>query len=148
VVFPQNAHLESGFFHSLLKVWNIARNSGSKIEFYGSEDTIKVIENIRKMVNIDSGVIIFNNWQEMRKIFEKMKENDAFILFMATRKMISYMQEMKNIPDHLNENFKNRNYLLIFPNHTKENSHQKFTRGIGNTEDFVEIGNIVGRIFK
>lgn len=36
VVLPENAHLEAGFFHSLLKVWNIARNSGSKIEFYGS----------------------------------------------------------------------------------------------------------------
>ncbi|MGZ5188436.1 MAG: cation:proton antiporter, partial [Kaistella sp.] len=31
VVLPEKAHLESGFFHSLLKVWNIARNSGSKI---------------------------------------------------------------------------------------------------------------------
>ncbi|MGZ5209658.1 MAG: cation:proton antiporter [Kaistella sp.] len=62
VVLPEKAHLESGFFHSLLKVWNIARNSGSKIEFYGNEKTIKVIENIKKKVNIDASFIIFNDW--------------------------------------------------------------------------------------
>ena len=148
VVFPHDAHLEAGFFHSLLKVWNIARNSGSKVEFYGTEDTIKVIENIRKKVNIDATVIIFNDWSEMKKIFDKMKENDAFILFMATREMTSYLPEMQRVPDYLNENFKNRNYLLIFPNRVEEGDYRKHTRDIGNAADFVEIGNIVGRIFK
>jgi len=132
----------------LLKVWNIARNSGSKVEFYGTEDTIKVIENIRKKVNIDATVIIFNDWSEMKKIFDKMKENDAFILFMATREMASYLPEMQRVPDYLNENFKNRNYLLIFPNRVEEGDYRKHTRDIGNAADFVEIGNIVGRIFK
>lgn len=148
VIFPAKVHLESGFFHSLLKVWNLARNSGSKIEFYGSEDTIKVIENIRKKVNIDSSVIIFNNWSEIRKIFEKMKDDDGFILFMATREMQSYLPEMQHVPNYLNQHFRNRNYLLIFPNQTRESEYKKQTRAIGNMDDFMEIGNIVSRIFK
>lgn len=148
VVLPKNAHLEPGFFHSLLKVWNIARNSSTKIEFYGSEDTIKVIENIRNKVNIEASFIIFNNWSEMKKIFEKMKENDAFILFMAKRDMISYLPQMQRVPDYLDENFKERNYLLIFPHRAEGDIYSKQSRDIGNADDFVEIGNIVGRLFK
>lgn len=148
VVLPENAHLEAGFFHSLLKVWNIARNSGSKIEFYGSAKTVKVIENIRSKVNIDASFIIFNDWNEMQKIFAKMKDNDAFILFMATREMVSFLPQMQNVPAYLNEHFKNRNYLLIFPYRKNEAEYRKHTRDIGNADDFVEIGNIVGKIFK
>ncbi|MBU8883640.1 cation:proton antiporter [Kaistella sp. DKR-2] len=148
VVLPENAHLEAGFFHSLLKVWNIARNSGSKIEFYGGAKTIKVIENIRAKVNIDASFIIFNDWTEMQKIFDKMKDDDAFILFMANREMVSFLPQMQNVPAYLNEYFKNRNYLLIFPYRKNETEYRKHTRDIGNADDFVEIGNIVGKIFK
>ncbi|MGA9212935.1 cation:proton antiporter [Kaistella sp.] len=148
VVLPENAQSEPGFFHSILKVWNIARNSGSKIEFYGHENTIKVIESIRKKVNIDATFIIFNNWHEINKVFEKMKENDALILFMAKRGMVSYLPQMQNVPSFLNNYFKDKNYLLIFPYHEIENEADKNVRDIGNANDFVEIGEIVGRLFK
>lgn len=148
VVFPPDAHLEPGFFHSLLKVWNIGRNSGSKIEFYGSEETLKLVEDIKHKVNIEASVIIFNQWSEIKKIFEKMKENDALILFMATREMVSYLPEMQNVPDQMNQYFRNTNYLLVFPYREAENEYRKHTRDIGNAADFVEIGNIVSRIFR
>ena len=148
VILPENAEKESRFFHSLLKIWNIARNSGSKIEFYGTDKTIAMIENIRKKVNIDASFIIFNNWSELTKIIEKMKDNDALILFMAHRSMVSYLPQMQNAPDYLNENLRDRNFLLIFPVHQPETQYKKDTRDIGNANDFVEIGKIVGKLFK
>ncbi len=33
VMIPENAHKEAGFFHALLRVWNIARNSGATVIF-------------------------------------------------------------------------------------------------------------------
>ncbi len=148
VILPENAEKEPRFFHSLLKVWNIARNSGSKIEFYGNDATIEVIESIRKKVSIDASFIIFNNWYELTKVFGKMRDNDALILFMAHRSMISYLPQMQHVPDYLNEHFRNRNFLLIFPVHQKEVEYRKDTRDIGNANDFVEIGKIVGKLFK
>lgn len=148
VILPENAEKESRFFHSLLKIWNIARNSGSKIEFYGTDKTIAMIESIRKKVNIDASFIIFNNWSELTKIIEKMKDNDALILFMAHRSMVSYLPQMQNAPDYLNENLRDRNFLLIFPVHQPETQYRKDTRDIGNANDFVEIGKIVGKLFK
>ena len=148
VILPENAEKESRFFHSLLKIWNIARNSGSKIEFYGTDKTIAMIESIRKKVNIDASFIIFNNWSELTKVIEKMKDNDALILFMAHRSMVSYLPQMQNAPDYLNENLRDRNFLLIFPVHQPETQYKKDTRDIGNANDFVEIGKIVGKLFK
>ncbi|WP_373707452.1 cation:proton antiporter [Kaistella sp.] len=148
VILPENAEKESRFFHSLLKIWNIARNSGSKIEFYGTDKTIAMIESIRKKVNIDASFIIFNNWSELTKVIEKMKDNDALILFMAHRSMVSYLPQMQNAPDYLNENLRDRNFLLIFPVHQPETQYRKDTRDIGNANDFVEIGKIVGKLFK
>ncbi len=148
VILPENAANEPLFFHSLLKVWNIARNSGSKIEFYGTDVTIAMIEKIQRKVNIDASFIIFNNWNELTKVFAKMKDNDALILFMAHRLMVSYLPQMQNIPDYLNEHFRKRNFLLIFPAHEDEIEYRKDTRDIGNANDFVEIGKIVGKLFK
>ena len=148
VILPENAEKESRFFHSLLKIWNIARNSGSKIEFYGTDKTIAMIESIRKKVNIDASFIIFNNWSELTKVIEKMKDNDALILFMAHRSMVSYLPQMQNAPDYLNDNLRDRNFLLIFPVHQPETQYKKDTRDIGNANDFVEIGKIVGKLFK
>lgn len=148
VVFPKNAHLESGFFHSVLKVWNIARNSGSKIEFFGEDKTIKVLENIKKKATINAAFYVFNDWNEMTKIFEKMKDNDAFVLFMAKRGMNSYLPQMQNVPAYLNQHFSERNYLLIFPSRKTKSEYEKLSRDIGNADDFAEIGNIIGKIFK
>ncbi|WHF50888.1 cation:proton antiporter [Chryseobacterium gotjawalense] len=148
VIFPENAVKEPHFFHSLLKVWNLARNSGSKIEFYGNDATIAMLEKIKKKVNIDASFIIFNDWNELPKLFNKMKDDDALILFMAHRTMVSYQPEMQLVPDYLNTYFRKRNFLLIFPAHEDEIEYRKDTRDIGNANDFVEIGKIVGKLFK
>ena len=148
VILPEHAEKEARFFHSLLKIWNIARNSGSKIEFYGTDKTISVIESIRKKVNIDASFIIFNNWSELTKVVSKMKENNALILFMAHRSMVSYLPQMQNTPEYLNDHLRDRNFLLIFPAHQPETEYRKDKRDISNANDFVEIGKIVGKLFK
>lgn len=148
VVLPARAEEEPQFFQLLLKVWNIARNSGSKIEFYGNEETIAVIEKIRRKVNIDATFIIFTNWNELSKIFLKMKDNEALILFMAHPTMRSYLAQMNKVPDYLNEHFRDRNFLLLFPAHSSDINYKKDRRNIANANDFVEIGKIVSRLFK
>ena len=107
-----------------------------------------MIEKIKNKSNIEASFIIFNNWNELPKVFEKMKDNDALILFMAHRKMISYMPQMQQIPTLLNQYFRDKNFLLLYPNEQNELSYKKDKRDIGNASDFIEIGNIVGKLFK
>lgn len=71
VIILANAIKEARFFHSLLKVWNIARNSRAKIEFYTDGATIAMIGKIKNRSNIDASFIIFNNWNEFAKSLRK-----------------------------------------------------------------------------
>lgn len=148
VILPENASQEPRFFQTLLKVWNIARNSGSKIEFYGNEITIATIEKIKKKVNIDAAFIIFNDWDNLTKVFDKMKDNDALILFMAHESMVSYLPQMRQVPNYLNQYLRERNFLLVFPSYQNEDDYRKDVRNIANANDFVEIGKIIGKLFK
>ncbi|TXF76107.1 cation:proton antiporter [Chryseobacterium sp.] len=147
VVFAENAHREPGFFHSLLKIWNIGRNTGAVVVFHGHEDTIAIIEKIKKKVNIEAEFIIFNNWENLAAIEKSMKDNDALILMMAKRGMISYHFSMNEVPTFLNTHFNTRNYLLIYP-FAQEAEPILADRNVNNPEDFTEIGNIIQKIFK
>jgi Kef-type K+ transport system membrane component KefB len=146
VMIPENAHLEAGFFHSLLRVWNIARNSGATLVFYASEKILDILQRITKKANIEAEFIIMNAWKYGEETAAQLKDDEALILFMAKRGMPSYIPRMRLIPELLNRSLGDKNYLLIFPYSESENSAEK--RSVGNHDDFMEIGNIIKKIFK
>ncbi|MDN4014131.1 cation:proton antiporter [Chryseobacterium gambrini] len=147
VMIPENAHKEAGFFHALLRVWNIARNSGATIVFYASETILDILQKIIKKANIEAEFIIMNSWKDGEKTAAELKEDEALIIFMAKRGMISYIPQMRLIPELLNRNLRDNNYLLVFPfSEFDENDVEK--RSVGNHDDFMEIGNVIKKIFK
>ncbi len=147
VMIPENAHKEAGFFHSLLRVWNIARNSGATLIFYAPENIIGILQKIIKKANIEAEFIIMNTWKDGEKTAAELKEDEALILFMAKRGMQSYVPRMRLIPELLNKSLKNNNYLLIFP-YSEYAQNDAEIRSVGNHDDFMEIGNVIKRIFK
>ncbi|GEN76443.1 cation:proton antiporter [Chryseobacterium hagamense] len=146
VMIPENAHLEAGFFHALLRVWNIARNSGATLVFYASEKILDILQRITKKANVEAEFIIMNAWKDGEETAAQLKDDEALILFMAKRGMPSYIPRMRLIPELLNRSLGDKNYLLIFPYSESENSAEK--RSVGNHDDFMEIGNVIKKIFK
>ncbi|MCT2406007.1 cation:proton antiporter [Chryseobacterium antibioticum] len=147
VMIPENAHKEAGFFHALLRVWNVARNSGATVVFYAPENILDILQKIVKKANIEAEFIIMSTWQDGEKTAAKLKENEALIVLMAKRGMQSYIPRMRLIPELLNRYLKDNNYLLIFPfSEFDENSPE--IRSVGNHGDFMEIGNVIQKIFK
>jgi hypothetical protein len=66
---------------------------------------------------------------------------------MAKNGMISYTPRMKAIPDFLNKNLQDRNFMLLFPfSESDTNDYEK--RAINNNRDFIEIGKIIRKVFK
>lgn len=146
VILPENAHLESGFFHAMLRVWNIARNSGAQLQFYASENTQTVLKRIHQRFTIEAKFETVPNWLKLQSIYEKVGENDGLIFFMAKRGMKSYVNQMQYVPSVLNAQFSESNYLLIYPfDENKELSQE--ARSINNHGDFEEIGKIVKKLF-
>lgn len=147
LMIPVNAHKEAGFFHSLLRVWNIARNSGTTITFYAPENILNILQRILRKANIEAEFIIMNNWRDGEKTAAELKDDEALILFMAKRGMQSYIPRMRVVPELLSKSLNSKNYLLIFPysQHDKDDIEKRF---VGNHDDYVEIGNIIKKIFK
>lgn len=147
VMIPQNAHKEAGFFHALLRVWNIARNSGATVVFYTPENILEILQKIIKKANIEAEFIIMNSWRDGEKTAAQLKEDEALIVLMAKRGMQSYIPQMRIIPELLNKYLNNNNYLLIFPFSEFDKNNPEI-RSVGNHGDFVEIGNVIQKIFK
>lgn len=147
VMIPENAHREAGFFHALLRVWNIARNSGATIVFYTPENILEILQRIIKKANIEAEFIIMQTWRDGEKTALELQEDEALIVFMAKRGMRSYIPQMRFIPDLLNKYLNNNNYLLIFP-FSEFDKNSPEIRSVGNHGDFMEIGNIIKKIFK
>ncbi|WP_125721346.1 cation:proton antiporter [Flavobacterium ustbae] len=147
VLIPSEAEKDAGFFHSMLKVWNIGRNSGATISFYGNERTMQILTRIAKKANIEGEFNIVQTWSEAENAAYNLKEDEGLIILMADRGMHSYFPQMREVPELLNKNLNNNNYLLIFPfSKTLENTTEK--RAVSNVDDFAEIGKIIGKIFK
>ncbi len=147
VIMAANAHREPGFFHALAKVWNIARNAGATMAFYGHEDTIKVIERIKKKVNIPARFNIFNDWSGLPALIRRKKADEGLILFMAERGRISYDMQMNKVPNELNGSLGEMNCLLIYPYGNLQVTYPQ-DRNVNDPAEFAEIGNIIQKIFK
>ncbi|ASK30114.1 sodium:proton antiporter [Chryseobacterium sp. T16E-39] len=147
VMIPENSDKEAGFFHALLRVWNMARNSGATMTFYAPENIIDILQRIIKKANIEAEFIIMSTWRDGEKTAAQLKNDEALIVFMAKRGMVSYIPQMRLMPELLNRNLKENNYLLIFPfSEYDKNDSEK--RSVGNHRDFIEIGNVIQKIFK
>jgi len=146
VLISENAHKEAGFFHSLLRVWNIARNSGATLTFYAPENILEILKRISKKATIEAEFITVKSWKEGDKIASTIKQDEALIIMMAKRGMKSYIPQMRVIPELLNKYVGDKNYLLIFPFSESDNGNQE-KRSVGNHDDFTEIGNVIKNIF-
>ncbi|MEG1229645.1 MAG: cation:proton antiporter, partial [Flavobacterium sp.] len=143
VIIPSKSHLEPGFFHCLLRVWNIARNTGAKVDFYATASSIRILKRVIKKVNIEADFNEINSWKEVEAVLADISDNQGLIMLMAKRGMASYFPQMSRMPALLNKDFLDKNYLLVYPYQGSEVTNTE-ERSVNNHGDFVEIGNIVG----
>lgn len=147
VIIPSKSHLEPGFFHCLLRVWNIARNTGAQVDFYATASSIRILKRVIKKVNIEATFNEINSWKEVETVLAEISDNQGLIMLMAKRGMASYFPQMSRMPALLNKDFLDKNYLLVYPYQRTEIDNTE-ERSVNNHGDFTEIGNIVGRLFK
>lgn len=146
VLIPPKADKEPGFFHALLRVWNIAKSSGSEMAFYTSAPVISIIERVAKKSAIELSLHQIDYWGEAEQAAAQMAADEGLILFMAKRGMVSYFPKMSQLPDFLNQHALENNFLLVYP-FSQQNTNETEKRSVSNHDDFVEIGRIIGKIF-
>lgn len=147
VIIPPKAHREPGFFPVLLRIWNISKNAKALLDFYADEATIRILQRIQKKVNIEARFTPISKWEEMEAAARTVQDDEGLMVVMAERGWSSYMPQLQVVPDMLNNAFAGKNYLLFFPGDEKlEEDLEK--RSVSNHDDFTEISNMIGKIFK
>jgi hypothetical protein len=152
VLVPENAEYEIGFSFWLAKIWNIGLNTGSKIVFYASEHTAKIIEDICAKHPIEVEIVIFNDWDDFLILSGSINDDDSLIIILSRKNLLSYHTTMEKIPKYLNKYFKNRNFLIVYPAQsifkTKEEIDLTNSSLLRSIENIDIIGKTVAEIFR
>ncbi len=115
VVVPDKAEKEIGFPFWLIKVWNIARNSRTKLVFYASTETLKFIREVHFNFPVECDFIEFNDWYDFLILSKDFQKNDNLIFVLSRKEKISYQNNMSKMPTYLNNFFKEYSVILIYP---------------------------------
>ncbi|MDO8966420.1 cation:proton antiporter [Algoriphagus sp.] len=115
VVLPPNAEKEMGFVFWLLRIWNIGSNTGAKLVFYATGETIGYIKQVQKRQDLPVDYVPFEDWEDFLIISRDLKTNDALIVVLSRKNGLSYDPIMKKIPKYLNKYYQTNNYILIYP---------------------------------
>jgi Kef-type K+ transport system membrane component KefB len=115
IIVPQKAEKEIGFPFWLIKVWNIARNSGAKLIFYATTETLKFIKEIHLSHPIASEFVVFNDWDNFLDLSSNFQKDDNLIIVMSRKDKLSYQNNMSKIPSYLNKYFKTNSFIIIYP---------------------------------
>ncbi|MGY6744699.1 MAG: cation:proton antiporter [Cecembia sp.] len=157
IVVPPNAEKEMGFAFWLLRVWNIGRNTGAKLVFYGSNESLKYIKQVQKKFSVEAVFVEFSDWEDFLIISKDLKENDALVVVMSRKNGASYDAQMEKLPKYLNKYFIQNNYVLIYPMQFNFDSKEYasyggspllqplITTGVEGVENFTQL---VGKLFK
>jgi len=152
IIVPENAEKEIGFPFWLIKIWNIARNSGAKLLFYANKDTLKLIQEIQSKHPIESEFEEFDDWNDFLILARNFHKDDNLIIVLSRKDRPSYHSSMSRIPSYLNNYFKETSYILIYPMQAgvTETSQidLKNPSFIEPLEKLDEIGKTIAKIFR
>ncbi len=152
VIVPDRAEREIGFPFWLIKVWNIARNTGAKLEFYSSESTINFIKEINANHPVQCVFHTFNEWSEFLILAKEIKSDDNVIVVLSRKDRPSYNSIMPKIPIYLVKHFNTSNFMLIYPmqmgveeDYSVDFKNPSVIEPLGKLDD---IGKTIARLFK
>lgn len=147
VLIPPGADREPGFFYALVRIWNIAKNSGATMQFHATAAMIDVLKRILKKSNIEAAMNEIANWEEAQSKAEDLGRDQGLIIVMADRNLFSYASQMHAVPDYLNKKAVDNNYILIYP-FSKDRDIAQESRSVNNVSDFATIGKLISKVFK
>ena len=152
VFIPANAEREDGFAFWLVKMWNIARNTGAKMVFYGTESALEYIKKVHKKHPIEAEFQNFTDWEDFLILSRDVKKEDNIIIVLSRKDHPSYHNVMTKIPGYLNKYFQNNSYILIYPLQSRLTNEQKIDLKnpsiLESLEKLDEIGKTVANLFK
>lgn len=151
MLIPADAEKEIGFPYWLVRVWNLARNSGSKMLFYGNQALLAILKEVKIKHNIHAEFIEFTDWDDFLIVSRDIHDDDALVVVMSRRNCPSYSRQMALIPTYMNKYFQANNCVLVYPVQLgigEEEMSSFRSMSMINPSEGQDLGNVLGRLFK
>ena len=115
IILPDRAEKEIGFIPVMNRVWNVLQNTGAKVVFYGSEDTLKAIKKLFAKRAGEISYVNFSDWDDFLIVFRDVKADDSMWVIFSRKEGYSYDPVMPRIPGYLNKYFQMNSFILSYP---------------------------------
>ncbi len=156
VYVPDNAEKEIGFPWWLVKIWNIGRNTGSDLLFYGSEEIIQLLKRIHLKHPVQAGFRVFRDWENFQELSKEVRKNDNLVFVLSRKDYPSYHPMMTDISHFLNDYFAGLSFTLVFPMQSgvaEENTFSATSTSMyeplsGSFDRGDDLLKIISRLFK
>jgi len=156
IIVPDNAEREIGFPFWITKIWNIGRNTGSKLVFYAHAKTTEYLKEIHRRFPIEAEFIVFSEWDDFLILSRDFKTDDNLIIILSRKGHLSYNTNMARIPLYLNKYFTRNNFILVYPMQIGAGLNGEFDMNnpsfleplMENFERLDELGKTVIKLFK
>jgi Kef-type K+ transport system membrane component KefB len=149
VAVPPNAEYEKGFRHWVLRIANIAKETGLPLIVYANEATSRSIQNIRKeRPSMNLSTVRFDDWEEFLVFTRNVKENDLFVIVCSRKGYLSYNSEFEKLPKYLTRYFNYNSYIILYPEQAEDRSSQDLRPLSDNNEVLDKAGDYVKSIFQ
>lgn len=152
VIVPSNAEKVIGFPFWLSKIWNIPKNTGSKLVFYANGATIALIKNLVSKHPILADFKLFEDWNDILLISRDIKIDDNLIIVLSRVNKPSYHENMANIPEYLNKYFQSNSCILIYPMQIGINDNETIDLNNPSLKEPIakldEIGKNIAKLFR
>lgn len=151
LLIPESAEKEVGFPYWLISIWNIGKNVGTKMVFYGHHNVLSILKEVHAKHTINADFHELTNWDNLLEVTKEIRENDALIFVMSRPDYPSYSRHMAYIPTYLNKYFNTINCILIYPLQLGMEEDMSTFRSISmiNHLDGIDgLGKVIGQLFK
>ncbi len=115
IIIPDQAEKEIGFIQIMNRIWNVLQNTGAKVVFYGSDDTLKAIKKLFAKRAGEISYTHFSDWDDFLIVFRDVKADDSMWVIFSRKEGLSYDPVMPRIPGYLNKYFQSNSFILSYP---------------------------------
>ena len=151
IILPSRAEKEIGFPFWLVKIWNIAKNTGAKLLFYGTAETLEYIQEINTKKPVDCKFIEFEDWDTFSIVKKQVLKDDNIIVIYSNRNSYFETNHSTKLFAVLKETVKKNSFILIHPLQSYKSLSDQFDfinpSLIEPIEKLEEISKTIGRLF-
>lgn len=115
VIVPEKAEREIGFLFWVGKLWNLARNTGSELHFFGPESTLEYFRELEARHPIGARFSVCVSWSDLPPILRDLQTDEQVIAILSRRDRPSYHPFMQRIPALLDQNVRHNNFVMVYP---------------------------------